>query len=195
MDLYYLPPLSVFRQLIGKNEVVFPIQQPFRKMGFHNRAIIPSANGLINLTVPVKGGREVKGPLHTIQIDNSQDWQIRHWRTITSAYGRSPWFEFYEPTLKTYYEKNYECLWEWNFDLLTWAVKMMGISVHLEWSQESGVFPPVAFKASTYIDEPYLVGLKPYTQVFQDRIGFHPNLSIIDLLFNGGKQGLRLINS
>ena len=195
MELFYLPPLSEFRKLIGKDEIIFPIHQPFRKMSFHNRAIIPSANGLINLTVPVKGGREVKGPLIEIKIDNSQDWQIRQWRTITSAYGRSPWFEFYEPLLRPFYEKEYELLWEWNADLLLWSTKMMGLKITPQFKPEPSEVDRLVIKSSTYKDESFLEGLNPYTQVFQDRIGFHPNVSIIDLLFNEGKQGIRLIHS
>lgn len=193
MDLFYLPPLSEFRKLVGKDDVIYPIHQPFRKMSFHNRTIIPSANGLINLSVPVKGGREVKGPLSQIKIDNSQDWQIRQWRTITSAYGRSPWFEFYEPLLKPFYEKEYEHLWKWNADLLVWTAKMMGLKIKPQFKPEQGEADRFAIKTSTYLNATFLEGLKPYTQVFQDRIGFQANSSIIDLLFNEGKQGLWLI--
>lgn len=193
MDLFYLPPQSEFRHLIGKENITYSLEKPFKKMSFHNRAIIPSANGLINLTVPVQGGREVKGNLADILIDNKQDWQIRHWRTITSAYGRSPWFEYYEPGFRPYFFQEYLKLWNWNADLLTWTCKMLGLTITIE----NNTLPPTStislIRPSNFQKEPFTDGLRSYTQVFQDRLGFQPNVSIIDLLFNEGKQGIRLI--
>lgn len=195
MDLFYLPPISEFRKLIGKDEVQISLAQPFRKMSFHNRAIIASSNGLINLSVPVIGGREVKGPIKEIRIDNSQPWQIRQWRTITSAYGRSPWFEFFGPSLEPFFEKQYEYLAEWNIDMLKWIINVAGMPVKLEILQNEGDLLKNQIKTSNYREVEFTEGLKPYTQVFQDRIGFHANLSVIDLLFNEGKQGLRHITT
>ena len=195
MELFYLPPISEFRKLIGKDEVQISLVQPFRKMSFHNRAIIASANGLINLSVPVKGGREVKGQIKDIRIDNSQPWQVRQWRTITSAYGRSPWFEFFEPSLETYFDKEYEYLADWNIDMLKWVVKMIGIPVKLDFKLVGDEASFNQIKSSNYQRAEFTEVLKPYTQVFQDRIGYQVNLSIIDLLFNEGKSGLRLITT
>ena len=35
--------------------------------------------------------------------------------------------------------------------------------------------------------------VQPYYQVFQERIGFLPNLSIVDLLFNMGPESLLIL--
>jgi hypothetical protein len=45
------------------------------------------------------------------------------------------------------------------------------------------------FRKSIHFKKPLdELGLKPYFQVFDDRNGFIPNLSIADLLFNQGPQ-------
>lgn len=169
-------------------------------MSFQNRMIIPAANGLTTLSVPLRGGRENKDLLKGVRIDNSQRWQLRHWRTISAAYKRSPWFEFYEPGLQLLYEREYELLYEWNLDILKWVLDQLkiesGLAVALvepvEHPVVHGLTPPY-MKPSNFNKEPFCRNLPVYAQVFQDRLGFQPNMSIADLIFNEGNKSRFLL--
>lgn len=198
IDLQYFPPIYTIKALITETDIVIPLYERFRKMSFQNRMVIPAANGLTALTVPLRGGRENKDLLGAVRIDNSQRWQVRHWRTLTAAYRRSPWFEFYEPGLASLYEKEYEFLYAWNLDILNWVLRALKADVQITVLPEREPGVQLTRKAghlrpSSYRDPVFMGELPVYPQVFQDRIGFQPNVSIADLVFNEGNNSRALL--
>jgi len=190
----YFPPISSIKISFQYTHIGFPVYERFKKMSFQNRCIIPTANGLTTLSIPLAGGRENNLPLSEVRIDNSQRWQIRHWRTITSAYNRSPFFEFYEPTLDLLFQTRYELLHDWNKATLTWISKQYGLKLfqedlmnELEGIDATPVLP------RNYQDPILINELPKYQQVFIDRLGFMPNMSCLDLLFCMGKNSASLL--
>lgn len=173
----------------------------WQKMSFRNRCIVAGANGLLNLSIPVEGGRNSDRMIRDVKIDNSDHWQNKHWRAIVSAYNRSPWFEFYKDDMSLFYNTKYVYLWDWNMDMLKWTVKQLGADIAIDyttaWQKE---YPNNRFLdmrnrvlPKNYLD--FASNCPIYTQVFEDRIGFNPNLSIIDLLFCEGKNAIELLRS
>jgi hypothetical protein len=170
-------------------------------MSFQNRMIIPAANGLTSLSVPLRGGRENRDVLKNVRIDNSQRWQMKHWRTITSAYRRSPWFEYYEPSLQHLYDQEYDLLYKWNLDVLKWVFARLKVEVRLETVTEKidehttpGGHEDLPYlRPANFNDPVFCRGLPVYAQVFQDRLGFQPNMSIADLIFNEGNKSFSLL--
>lgn len=182
----YFPPISSIFALFKLKHIEISLFVRHQKMGFGNRMRIPAANGVTTLSVPLVGGRDNRQPLGRVRIDNSQRWQVRHWRSITSAYNRSPWFEFLEPELSGFYERPYDLLWEWNRDLLAWVCRVMDIPVEIHYLEDSAGTDPdlIRMRAATRMS--VRDGLPVYQQVFQDRIGFQPDMSILDLICNEG---------
>jgi len=199
LELQYFPTIYLIKTLLNQTNTVFPLYERFRKMSFQNRMIIPAANGLTTLSVPLRGGRDNKDLLKGVRIDNSQRWQVRHWRTISAAYKRSPWFEFYEPSLQPLYEREYELLYEWNLDVLKWVLAQLKGETVLAIALEPGELPVVQgltvpdMKPLNFNKEPFCRDLPVYAQVFQDRLGFQCNMSIADLIFNEGNKGRHLL--
>ena len=174
------------------------LYDPFPKMSFCNRCIIPSSNGKINLSIPVIGGRENRQPMKDVRIDNSVRWQNRHWRTIKSAYGRSPWFEFYAFGLEAYFQREYILLADWNLDLMAWIFQCLGTAtiiekLTLEPTEYSGIDNRNKILPKNFQSSGMIKNLPVYPQVFQEKIGFQPNMSIVDLIFCEGKNALRLL--
>ena len=60
-----------------------------------------SANGIQKLIIPVKHSKKESENLHdhNAKIDNSQNWKVKHWKSIQNSYRSSPFFEFYEEEL------------------------------------------------------------------------------------------------
>src|SRR2546423_10173185 len=106
----YLPPVSYFISLLQSTKIIFEKHEHYVKQTYRNRALICTANGIHPLIIPVVHDGLYSQPIHKVKISYETDWQKIHWRTITSSYRRSPYFEFFEDELKPLYEKNVELL-------------------------------------------------------------------------------------
>jgi hypothetical protein len=146
----------------------------------YNRYKIVTANGVQELSVPLKGGRKQRVPLAALQIDYTHDWQRQHWGALYSAYGRAPFYEHYAAQLKAIIYHGYEGLHDLNLASVHWLAKEMRLSLSFDEMAGGGA-------ASKDFDLP------PYHQVFEDRFGFLPNLSAIDLLMNEGPYSATLL--
>lgn len=165
-------------------------------MSFRNRCILAGAEGVISLSIPLEKGRDQKTLVKDVRIADTYSWQVQHWRTIVSCYSRSPWFDFYREDLERLYRQPYKFLLDWNRACFEWTLRTlpMQIPVQLtgayhkeyderEWIDWRGKFRPKDRAVSTVI----------YRQVFEERTGFIPGLSILDLLFCEGKRALSLL--
>jgi hypothetical protein len=189
IDNQYLGSVIYYKTLFNNKHVELEAYEVHQKSGFSNRCCIAGANGLIALSIPLIKGRNQKTLVNEVKIDNQQKWQIKHWRAIESSYMRSPWFEFYRDDFKLFYTKEYIHLFEWNKDLLLYILGK------LNWEGELSITTTYEEVLSgktdnrnkilpkNYLDFPSI----KYPQVFEEKLGFLPNLSIIDLLFCCGK--------
>ena len=167
----------------------------YQKQTFRNRTYIHGANGKLLLTIPVKHLGEIGHQYYqTVEIENSFNWQKQHWKSIQSAYRSSPYFEFYEDNLAFLYKIKFTSLYSFNKAYFELLLKLLGFEPNVQYS-ESYKATPAATDIRAQIEQKksdtYL-GLK-YTQVFENKNGFIPNLSIIDLLFNEGPNTLTLL--
>lgn len=69
-----------------------------------NRVTISTPNGPLRLSVPLYDARK-KQPLEDVRICYMHSWQRQHWTAIFSAYGKTPYFEYYADYIRPIYEK------------------------------------------------------------------------------------------
>ena len=168
--------------------VQWDIHEFFHKQFYYNRSMIYGPNGAQKLTIPVHKKYE-KTPLKDIQIGYELPWQKIHWHSFEAAYRRSPYFEYYEEELYplyTEYEPTF--LVEWNHKLVEVICKLLGIEIKLSFTDSySKTYDDLAdFRSLASPQSESNINLKKYHQVFEERPGFIPNLSIADLLFCAG---------
>jgi hypothetical protein len=189
-------------------------------MSFRNRCQITGAEGLINLSVPLVKGRDQKTLIREVRISDRQPWQAQHWKTIVSCYSRSPWFEFYRDELEALYQRRFDFLLDWNLSCFEWSLRVLGLSIPVSLTERyekeyvdenvtdwrgkilpknrgwdpSGEGRPEGNEGPSGEGRPEDQAPK-YRQVFEERIGFIPNLSVLDLLFCEGKEAIRYIRS
>jgi hypothetical protein len=162
-------------------------------MGSRNRYHIGTATGPHWLTIPISGGREQRTPLDMIAIDHRTPWQRTHWRTVTSCYKRAPYFEHYEPLLSPLFSKDYNLLIDFCRDSLSVTSRLLQITLPV---QELGAIQMPGFDIIDRRDhllQSHTADPPTYLQVFQDRTGFLPNLSILDLILCEGPFAARVL--
>lgn len=148
------------------------------------------------MTVPVKRVNGNHTKTCDIQIDNSKNWQLMHWRSIITAYNKSPYFLFYRDLLEPLFLKKYEFLVDLNSELLNILTKALNINIlEIPYTTEyhnnsdfhdlrNSIHPKINSKQGISCNFPR------YMQTFEENQGFIPDLSIIDLIFNLGPDAL-----
>jgi hypothetical protein len=180
----YLPPINYFSLLL-KNETVFiEKHEHFVKQTYRNRCDILSSNGLLSLSIPLQKNAD-KEVISEKRISYAENWQINHWRAITSAYKNSAYFEYFEDEFKPFYFEEHEFLMEFNTKLTELILHILRQKKEIKFTSEySKEFPGLDLRETLNIKQETIN--QKYFQVFGDKLGFTPNLSVIDLLFNKG---------
>ena len=202
----YFGPVSQFVALVKAKKVFFENEDNYQKQTYRNRMYIYDSNGKLLLNIPIKHrsaltGKPKEAGKHQlykeVKIENDFEWQKQHWRALKASYQTSPFFEFYEDELYPLYHKEFEYLLDFNYACLEFITEALQLDLNYR-------------KTSEYIRHPEdkkdlreLINAKnrkefqfeKYTQVFEDKLGFMPNLSILDLLFSEGPNTLSFLEN
>jgi hypothetical protein len=176
----YLPPISYIRECLQADEVMLEMHETYRKQTIRNHCFIAGPKGKQQLTIPVikVNGNHTK--TKEIRISDAMPWQRNHWRSIETAYNKSPFFLYYRDYFEPFYLKKVDFLVDFNMMLLEVVFNVLRIEKRI--TSTDHFHKPV--------DALITEVLKPYTQVFVDLYGFLSDLSVIDLIFNLGPDTL-----
>jgi len=178
---------------VANSEAVYLEQfEFFVKQTLRSRCNIYGANGQLDLLVPLKRIKGTRQLMKDICISYDEDWQKLHWRSFESAYRRSPYFEYYEHSFRPLLEVKHNRLWDLNMTTNQWLLEKLDLEQEFQLTQSYEKEPEAAdlrnaFKPNKARNESKALNVR-YHQTFEDRSGFLPNLSALDLLFNLGPQ-------
>jgi hypothetical protein len=181
----YLPSVEYFTIAATFNALLIDPQHQYIKQTVMNRCFILGANGIQCLTVPVHSTNGKTVAVEHIRISNAERWQHRHWQAITSAYGRSAYFEFYADVLKPFYTERYDSLFEYNMQLFRAVLNILGLKLSVLNEGIKGQDFTLLGNCST-TEHVLTFPTAPYSQVFSYKFPFIANLSVLDILFNKG---------
>ncbi len=127
----YWPNLHYFFYVLNASIINIEQFDNYSKQSYRNRTQILSANGVLNLSIPIKKNKSEK-VINSIEISYKEDWQKNHWRAITSAYKNSPYFDFFEEDLKVFYSNKYNLLIDYNTDQIKFIVKVLKQKINFQ---------------------------------------------------------------
>jgi hypothetical protein len=185
----YFPPAEYFSLIKNAGTILIEQEENYAKQTYRNRCKILASNGILVLTIPVMKGNLIKAPVKDVTIDYSKRWQQVHLRAITSAYSRSPYFQFYSEQIEKILLINHKYLLDLNDELLIKCLEIIKVN--------KCALHTYSYKPACCTDHDFRYGLSsrkitdyhctPYIQVFSQN-GFVPGLSILDLIFNMGPE-------
>jgi hypothetical protein len=171
--------------------LILEAHETFQKQSFRNRTRILTAQKIDNLLIPVLSGNSHL-PIRDVRIDHSQKWRAIHQRAIQSAYGKSPFFEYYATDILALYDKQERFLFDFNLEFLTLCLKLLGwkkkilLSTDYQENKDKNSTSVFDLRGQIHPKKTTNEVFKPYQQVFGRQ--FESNLSIVDVLFCEGNN-------
>ena len=223
----YFGPIQWYQKLNRYDECLIERHESFIKQTYRNRMLIPTTNGPLSLTIPTNHNTSLA--MKDIRISDHANWRHVHWNALLSAYGESPFFEYYQDDIRPFYEKKYEFLFDFNMEITEKMIELLdirpkisvtneyiqseelkvkseefnGLANHKVQSsnlkvqskevQSKEVQSIVDFREAIRPKKPLPDAefeSKRYYQVYEQKFGFQPNMSILDLLFNEGNEAI-----
>ena len=195
----YFGSIAQFVVLAKAHKVFFEAHDNYIKQTYRNRQYIYAANGKLLLNIPTKHTKENNGKqtFRDIAIENDFNWQIQHWRSLTSAYKTSPFFEYYEDDILTLYNEEFTSLYDFNLKSFEVIKECIQLDLPQDFTEtfEKEISSKQDYRFLVNAKKSPLITLEPYTQVFGPKHGYIENLSILDLLFNEGPNTLNYLEN
>ncbi len=192
----YFGPIQWYQKLQRSEASLIERHENFVKQTYRNRMVIATANGLQALTIPTT--HDTSMLMKDIRISDHANWRHVHWNALASAYGESPFFPYYQDDIRPFYEKKYEFLFDFNLEITHKMIELLDIRPTLSLTEH---YIPHDTMSADLVD--YRDAIRPkhplpdedfvprrYYQVYEQKHGFQPNLSILDLLFNEGNESI-----
>ncbi len=181
---YYLPSADYILYCMKSNSWNVPVHMPYDKKLKLNRCLLASSQGPLFLSIPLTGGRNQRGALSDVLIDTNHKWKREHEHSIKTIYGKSPFFIYYFDEIAAQMQSDENRLLTFNCNLINVLLKQLRLDVTLN------------MDASDQKDMSKVsLSTIRYRQLFEDKAGFLPGCSVIDLLFNHGPDAGRIIKS
>ena len=192
----FFGPVQWYQKLYRYPDVLIEHCDTYIKQTYRNRCLIATTNGVQALTVPVVHSSE--GIIHSsnyelIKLSDHGYWRHQHWQALQTAYGDSPFFEFYEDDLRPFFTKRWELLYDYNEAIRQKMCELLDIQPHVTFTSECLHHYENDFREAIHPKHPMTDNEftpRPYYQVYMQKHGFLPNLSILDLLFNMGPESV-----
>ncbi len=228
----YFGPIQWYQKLNRYDECLIERHESFIKQTYRNRMIIPTTNGPLSLTIPTNHNTSLA--MKDIRISDHANWRHVHWNALLSAYGESPFFEYYQDDIRPFFEKKYEFLFDFNMETTEKMIELLDIRPKISITEEyilseerrvkseettfggqgESQFDSIADhkvqssnlkvqskEVQSIVD--FRDAIRPkkllpdaefapkrYYQVYEQKYGFQPNMSILDLLFNEGNEAI-----
>ena len=190
----YFSPVNQYISIANSNSITFEVEENYQKQSYRNRCYIFGANGKQLLNIPISHTNKTswKLKMKDVLIENS-NWQRQHYKSLTTAYNHSPFFEFYKDDIQFIFTKKYKYLLDINIDSFQFINDALDLSKKYSISKIYNENPINDFRYLAAVKNKDQIKYIPYIQMFDGENGFLKNLSILDLLFMEGPNSINYL--
>jgi hypothetical protein len=193
----YFAPIENYSVMMKYGGMTVDVGEHYVKRSYRNKCSILSANGVMALTVPLSRSSSddadlTHAAMKDLKVSYDDNWRHVHWQSLVSAYNMSPFFEYYEDDIKPLFERKFDYLVDLNaeaMDIVNRLLMMDDVTINVSETYIPAQTVELDLRnqitPKTHLDD---FCQKEYYQVFSEKYGFQPNLSILDLLFNLGPE-------
>jgi hypothetical protein len=118
---------------------VFLDDVPFSKNSVENRNLIKTPRGKLWLTVPVRTVGRYGQLIRDVEIDNSQNWAEKHWKSLSMNYRKARFYSTHAPFFETLYSKDWSKLMHLSIEITDYMAGSFGIANKTLLSSSLGV--------------------------------------------------------
>lgn len=218
----YIPWKGYFDLINSVDEFILYDDMQYTRRDWRNRNKIKTKNGLKWLTIPVQVRGKFHQKIRETLISDPQ-WNHLHWQLIKQNYLRTNCFCDYQEIFQDLYMScNYQWLSKINYHFIVGICEILGITTQISWSmnyrlvedkterlidicKQAGATEYISGRSATsYLHEELFVkngmtlrymdysGYPEYNQLFPP---FEHSVSILDLIFNEGKDAIKFMKS
>lgn len=194
---FYFGSVEHFALIAQCDRLVIDLGEHYERQSYRTRTTIMGANGPQHLQVHIARRSREKMPMGSVGLSYAEPWPSQHVQALRSAYGQTPWFIHYIGDLEEVLLRTYERLADLDLGTMRLALGWLGLRPAITVANayvEAGTSAAeglLDLRTALHPKRALPAGMPvvpPYTQVFADRHGFHPRLSIIDLVMNLGPE-------
>lgn len=194
-----LPPIPSLQRFFQKKTVWIEVHENYQKRSFRNRFQLAGPNGVERFSIPLAKGKNQGQQISQVQIAYDDDWIRTLSGMFQTNYGSAPFYEHYIQGLMSIFLKEEPLLLDLNMNLLTWVIKVIKVDISIK---TTIVYEPNPLNdyqdlrneitpKSLNSQESTLI----YNQVYEEKHGFIPNLSILDMIMCCGPESASLLQS
>lgn len=198
LPAFYFGSVEHYRLLARHPKVIIDAGEHYVRQSYRTRTRIVGPNGMQDLNVQIVRDHGHKMPMHTVGLSTVETWQHQHVHAIRSAYGKAPWTLHYIDAIEEVITTPYARLIDLDLATMRLGMKWLGLTTEVEVSEAyvEGVSAAWDLRSSLHPKKPLPLQVEPvppYPQVFADRHGFQPRVSVIDLVCNCGPDAKVII--
>lgn len=173
MPLFLAPGLDWFKLVNNIDNVLLAREARYDGDKRYNRILFAGTQGKQSFSIPLVGESK-KSTVGAIRISYLEKWQHQLVQALRTAYGKSPFYEYYDYKLEPILLKEHEYLADLNQEIIGFMLEAFKLNIALGNTSATPGNP----MDSAFLEE--------YYQVFAEKNGFIPGLSALDYLFNEG---------
>jgi len=190
----YFGSIAYFKELAKYSLIQIEAHEHFPKQTYRNRCDILGGDGILSLSIPTKKPNGSKTATESIILPDEENWRIRHWRAITSAYQSSAYFDYYSMEVKELLFNETDNLLIFNTAITQRIIDWLYIDTKIELTTEFEPMEPTDLRLSLVHKDQFQEKTKaPYIQVFPGSSNFQESISILDAIFCEGPMARNLI--